>query len=156
MEAEVLGKLMVHFGMDEQQAKGRVAAADGARAQLAKGELLLLQDDLDAAWRRVGQALDRTGVIIEDRDRNAGILYVRYVDSSQAGKRQGIFSFFNRDSGSADGTADSKKSLPNDRFQVRLKTTTTGISVNVFNVNGEPEESKTGERLLDVLHQQLR
>jgi len=158
MEAEVLAKLMVHFGVDEQQAKGQVAVADPARAQLAKGELLLLQDDLDAAWRRVGQALDRTGVITEDRDRNAGILYVRYVDSSQAGKRKGIFSWLSRDTNNPAATPDSKDNdvVSTDRFQIRLKAAATGISVKVFNVNGEPEESKTGERLLDVLYQQLR
>ena len=158
MEAEVLAKLMVHFGVDEQQAKGQVAAADPARAQLAKGELLLLQDDLDAAWRRVGQALDRTGVITEDRDRNAGIFYVRYVDSSQAGKRQGIFSWLSRDSNNPAATPGSRDNdaVSTDRFQIRLKAAAIGISVKVFNVNGEPEESKTGERLLDVLYQQLR
>ena len=156
MEAELLAKLMVHFGMDEQQAKGQVAAADVTRAQLVKDELILPQDDLDAAWRRVGQALDRAGVITEDRDRSAGIFYVRYVDSGQAGKRQGILSWFNRDAGNASAGPDAKAEVTSDRYQIRLKTLTTGTSVNVFNVKGEPEKSTTGEKLLGVLLQQLR
>jgi len=156
MEAEMLGKLLVNFGLDEQQAKGQIAAAGGERAQLVKGELVLSQDDLDAAWRRVGQALDRAGVITEDRDRSAGIFYVRYVDSGQAGKRQGLFSWLRADPGTASAAPDAKNEVSSDRFQIRLKAMTAGTSVNVFNVKGEPEKSTTGEKLLGVLQQQLR
>lgn len=156
MEAEMLAKLLAHFGLDDQQAKGQIAAASGGRAQLVKGELILPHDDLDAAWRRVGQALDRVGVIIEDRDRSAGIFYVRYVDSGQAGKRQGVFSWLLGDPDKAGNAPEAKNEVTSDRFQVRVKTTTAGTGVNVFNVKGEPDESTTGEQLLGVLQQQLR
>ena len=156
MEAEMLGKLLTHFGMDEKQAKGQIATAGGERAQLVKGELVLSRDDLDAAWRRVGQALDRAGVVVEDRDRSAGIYYVRYVDSGQAGKRQGLFSWLRDDPDKASTAPDAKDEVSSDRFQVRLKTMTAGTSVNVFNVKGEPEKSTTGEKLLGALQQQLR
>jgi outer membrane protein assembly factor BamC len=152
-EAEMLGKLLVHFGLDEQQAKGQVATADEVRAQIIKGKLLLANEELDAAWRRVGQALDRAGVITEDRDRSAGIFYVRYLDSGSASKRQGAFSWLLSDSGN---TSDGKKELSNDRFQVRLKAIAAGTSVAVFNVNGEPEKSPAGEQLLGVLQLQLQ
>ena len=156
LEAEMLGKLLAHFGLDNQQANGQVAAAGGERAQLVKGELVLSQDDLDAAWRRVGQALDRAGVIIEDRDRSTAVFYVRYVDSGQASKRQGLFSWLRADPSNASSTSGTKNEVSNDRFQVRLKTTPAGTSVNVFNVKGDPEKSTTGEQLLGLLQQQLR
>ncbi len=153
MEADMLAKLLVHFGLDELQAKGLIATTDGERAQLVKGELIIPREDLDSAWRRVGQMLDRAGVITEDRDRSAGIFYVRYVDSGQASKRQGLFGWLRSDS---DSSPDAKNEAPSDRFQVRLKTTTAGTSVAVFNVKGEPDNSTAGEQLLGVLHQQLR
>ena len=156
MEAEMLGKLLAHFGADENQAKGQIAIADGERAKLVKSELILPQDDLDAAWRRVGQALDRAGVITEDRDRSAGIFYVRYVDSGQAGKRQGVFSWLLGDPDKVSAAPDAKNEAPSDRYQVRLKTMTAGTSVAVFDVKGEPEKSATGEQLLGVLQKQLR
>jgi len=158
LEAEMLGKLLAHFGLGlgNQQANVQVAAAGGERAQLVKGELVLSQDDLDAAWRRVGQALDRAGVIIEDRDRSTAVFYVRYVDSDQAKQRQGLFSFLRADPSNANATSNAKNEVPNNRFQVRLKTTPAGTSVNVFNVKGDPEKSKTGEQLLGLLQQQLR
>ena len=155
-EAELLGKLLAHFGVNEQLARDQVAMAGTERAQLVKGELVLTRDDLDAAWRRVGQALDRAGVITEDRDRSAGIYYIRYVDSSQAGKRKGLFSWLRDDPSTANAAPDAKDEVSSDRFQIRLKTMTAGTSVNVFDVKGEPEKSTTGEKLLGVLLQQLR
>lgn len=155
MEAEILAKLLTHFGLDESQAKTQVAAANAERVPLVKGELILAQDDLDAAWRRVGLALDRSGVITEDRDRSAGIYYVRYLDSKQAAKRSGVFSWLLSDSNKGAGS-DAKEELPKDRFQVRLKALTTGTSVAVFDVKGEPDTSSAGQQLLSVLQQQLR
>lgn len=152
LEAEMLGKLLTHFGLDADQAKGQVASASAERAQRVKDALLLPQDDLDAAWRRVGQALDRVGVLTEDRDRNAGIFYVRYV-SSQPSKDKGLFSWLTGDSSTA---SDTKSDVTKDRFQVRLKTLDAGIQVMVLDVKGEPELSTTGQQLLDVLQQQLR
>lgn len=151
MEAEILAKLLTHFGLDASQAKTQVASTTADRVPLVKGELILAQDDVEAAWRRVGLALDRTGVIIEDRDRSAGIYYVRYLDGKQTGKR-GVFSWLRGDPDKADG----KDELPNDRFQIRLKTLATGTGVSVFNVKGEPDTSSAGQQLLGVLQQQLR
>ena len=36
----------------------------------------------------MGLALDRGGFSVEDRDRNAGLYYVRYVDPKAAGKEE--------------------------------------------------------------------
>lgn len=154
MEAEILAKLLAHFGLDESQAKTQVASVSTERVPLVKGQLILAQDDLDAAWRRVGLALDRSGVITEDRDRSAGIYYVRYLNAKQAGKR-GAFSWLLGDSDKGAGP-DAKEELSKDRFQVRLKALDTGTSVAVFDVKGEPDSSSSGQQLLSVLQQQLR
>lgn len=154
MEAEMLAKLLAHFGLDESQAKAQMASVDAERVPLVKGQLILAQDDMDTAWRRVGLALDRSGVITEDRDRSVGIYYVRYVDAKQGTKR-GAFSWLFGDSDKGAGP-DSKEELPKDRFQVRLKALATGTSVAVFDVKGEADTSGTGQQLLSVLQQQLR
>ena len=154
MEAEVLRKLMTHFGLDPSQAQSQVAATSLEAAPLVKGELLLAQDDLDSAWRRIGLALDRSGVTIEDRDRNAGIYYVRYIDSAQS-KRSGIFNWLRSDSEKS-SEPGGKDELPRDRFQIRVKAGTAGTNVSVYDVKGEPDTSTTAQKLLSVLQQQLR
>ena len=152
MEADLLDKLMVDFGLDSQQAKNQLASASTPRVQLAKDTLFLPQENLDVAWRRVGQALDRAGVAIEDLDRNAGIYYVHYV-SGVAKKESKLFGFLGSGNGSdTDRKADSSL----DRFQVVLKTQADGTNVTVRDVKGELDDSPAGAGLLNQLYQQLR
>lgn len=153
MEADLLDKLMVDFGLNSQQAKNQLASAATPRAQLAKNALVLPQEDLDAAWRRVGQALDRSGVAIEDLDRNAGIYYVNYVSGTAGKKDGGVFGFLG--SGSASGS-DDKNGAAQNRFQVALKTQADGTNVTVRDVKGEIDDSPAGTGLLNLLYQQLR
>src|SRR6201999_460558 len=85
LEAEMLRRLMVRFGVPEERAKTEVATAKGpTRAVLQKGRdgagALSLNEQFDRAWRRVGLALDRVGFTVEDRDRSKGLYFVRYAD----------------------------------------------------------------------------
>jgi outer membrane protein assembly factor BamC len=153
MEADLLQKLMRHLGVSEDQAKTLLAGDSSERAKRVKGTLQL-PEDLDSAWRRVGVALDRSGVTIEDRDRSAGIYYVRYQDAT-ARKQGGMFSWL---TGGRDAPAgpDKREEGPKDRYQVRLESTANGTRVSVLDVKGEPEKSETGERLMGLIQQQLR
>jgi outer membrane protein assembly factor BamC len=148
-EADMLAKLMVQLGVDAQQAKTQLAATAAERARLVTGGLLLPQEELDAAWRRVGQALDRSGVAIEDRDRSAGLYYIRFVDP---GARKTVrFSWL-----PSNVTVGDDNETTGGRFQVALKTQVEGVTLSVRNVKGDLDDSKTAERLLNLLLQQLR
>ena len=151
-EADLLYRLMRHFGVSEEQAKTQLAAGGSERAVRSKGLLTLKQEDFDNAWRRVGIALDRGRIVVEDRDRAAGIYYVRFVDGGES-KRGGLFGWLRSDS-SAESDKNSK--APTDRYQVLVKTSAGDTGVTVRNVKGEPEESPAAERLLDVLQNFLR
>ena len=87
LEAEMLRRLMVHFGTDQKRAEVEMAAAKAKpleRAKLKRGNdgagTLEVEERFDRAWRRVGLALDRVGFTVEDRDRSKGLFFVRYVD----------------------------------------------------------------------------
>lgn len=150
MEAEMLGKLMVDLGLDEQQAKRQLATGNTERALLIQDTLSLPREDLDSAWRRVTQALDRSGVTIEDRDRSAGLFYVRYLDKEVGEKSGGLLSWV------LGSTKDEQAEAATDRFQVKLEATAADTTLSVLNVKGEKGQSKTGTRLLNLLYQQLR
>ena len=93
LENEVLTKLLVRLGASEAVARGAVenpvaAVPAQPRARVLSGvpgSALEVDDGLDRAWRRVGLALDRSGFSVEDRDRAAGLYFVRYVDPKTAG-----------------------------------------------------------------------
>lgn len=152
LEAELLRRLMVHLGATEDRAKSELArTAEPApeRARLARNGdqvFLNLEDDLDRAWRRVGLSLDRIGFTVEDRDRSRGIYYVRYIDPDKAGKKPG---FFSRMFGAGEPTF-------NQQYHIHLQDAGTGTRVEVLDKDGEPETSKTGERILSLLYEQLK
>src|SRR5581483_9221289 len=75
LEAEMLSRLMVKLGTPTQVAQSNVKTTKvEPRATLTKsaeaGPALVLKDDFDRAWRRVGLSLDRLGFSVQDRDRS--------------------------------------------------------------------------------------
>jgi outer membrane protein assembly factor BamC len=147
LEVEMLRLLMVHLGNKPEEAQTRVAEIKTVpqRASLTRDEaghnLLNLQESLDRAWRRVGLSLDRLGFTVEDRDRSKGIYYVRYIDP-EAESKSGWFG------------GDKKKDA--DRYQIALTGAEPGTRIAVLNQEGAPESSKAGERILNLLYQQLK
>jgi outer membrane protein assembly factor BamC len=85
LDAELLRRLMVKLGVEEQKSKSILAqSVTPKRAEVVKetdgSATLMLNDAFDRAWRRVGLALDRVGFVIEDKDRSNGLFFVRYAD----------------------------------------------------------------------------
>jgi outer membrane protein assembly factor BamC len=158
LEAEFLSRLMVRLGVEETKAKVAVASAPDQqllRAKLnkdANGAYVQVDESFDRAWRRVGLALDRVGFTVEDRDRNQGLYFVRYVDQSDDAKNKGGSGFFgNLFSGSKD------KDKTAQRYRIQVKDNSGANSrISVLNNNGQPEVSKTADRILALLSEQLK
>ena len=163
LEAEFLNRLMVALGADQARAQAGVqAAASGAATQprarfegsAAAPEAVLVDEGFDRAWRRVGVVLDRTGFTVEDRDRSAGIYFVRYVDlerdaNDNSGQERGmlgrLFSFGRDDDASP------------EQFRISVQPVAQGGSrVAVLDGQGQAVNNATSRRILAVLHDQLR
>jgi len=120
------------------------------RAEIRKGlkgeELLEVFEPFDRVWRRVGLALDRVGFTVEDRDRQKGIYFVRYADpESDKDDRSLLAKWF---------TSDPKVKAQQYRVQISQGGTTS--QVNVLNKDGAADSSKTAQRILALLHEQLK
>ena len=145
LEAEFLSRLMVRLGTREETARTAVAAAVSApaaapRARLlaAGGTTLEVDEPFDRAWRRLGLALDRSGYTVEDRDRAAGLYFVRYVDPKEAGKEDpNIFQrLFGRTSTGGP-----------QRYRVVVKAAGDKTSVSVLNSAGAQDNSENAKRI---------
>ncbi len=153
-EIEMMRLMVVYLGKTEVQSRaivapGAAAAPPAERAHLERyGErvALSLDDAIDSAWRRVGLSLDRTGFTVEDRDRSKGIYYVRYIDPDKPDDQPG---FIARMFG-----AEAKKDT--DQYQIHLKPAGNQTAVTVKNKDGAPEWTKTGERIVTLLYEQLK
>lgn len=155
LEAEFLQRLLVRFGVEESAARAQLAKNKGGpeKARLTKtpeGATLTVEERFDRAWRRVGLALDRVGFTVEDRDRANGQYFVRYADPDTEMKKDGIIDklAFWRDKN------DPKKSLTY-RIQV-LDSGGNSTEVRVISAEGERDRSEVANRILTLLHEQLR
>ena len=166
IEAEYLSRLMVKLGTREDAARSAVAAASeppprarpvtppagpatpAATAAAGSGAVALEIDEaFDRAWRRVGLALDRSSFTVEDRDRAAGLYFVRWVDPKTLPKDDE--SFFSRLLGSG-GSAQPQ------RFRVLVKTEGSKTRVSVLNTQGAPETGDAARSIIAALERELR
>lgn len=156
LDAAMLARFMVYLGAAEDQAEAQLARASAApqeaAAQTVRGSgsegMLEISEPFDRAWRRVGLALDRGNFTVEDRDRAAGQYFVRYVDVD-ALKEEEKKGFFARMFGSSEPK-------PHPQYRVQLNESAGVTRVTVLNADGQPDNSPTAGRILDVLMQQLR
>lgn len=155
LEAEMLRRMMVRFGVEGERAKTQVAAAKiEPQAKLSRGAdgtLLVLNDQFDRAWRRVGLALDRVGFTVEDRDRSKGIYFVRYIDPDadiKTAEDKGWLSKLNFWS--------SSKTPGKEQYRILVQGDAATAEVRVLDKEGVREKSDTADRILVLLHDQLK
>ena len=98
LEIEMLMRFMAYSGIDEKQAKEAVAGVKiKQRTELVKQEdviTLRVNEIFPRTWRHVGLALDRMGVLVEDRNRSAGIYYITLPETFEVKQESGFLSAF--------------------------------------------------------------
>lgn len=108
---------------------------------------LRLADSEEGAWRRVGFALERIGLEIEERERDAATYTVEYVDASARESRPNVFSrWFLRRKGPTDHSGT---------YLIRLRSEGPSTYVNILDEDGEPADEVITEELLTALHDRL-
>lgn len=150
LEAEMLRRLMVRFGVEEARAEtllARQQTPEQARiVREGSANLLEMDESFDRAWRRVGLALDRVGFAVEDRDRAKGTYFVRYIDPQ-------IDNDSKRDTGVLARFAFWRSNKTQDSPQVQIVVSETGDKSRVSVVGAE---SGTQTRIVNLLHKELK
>lgn len=155
LEIEMMRRMMVFLGAADERAKAQLRAgvrSKPSRSQMMKtrdGTQLLVDESFSRAWRLIGLALDRVGFAVEDRDRSAGLYYVRYNDPSKQDADKGWLS------GLAFWSDDKDVDKVN-RYQVRVQGSDDRTVVTVADENGQRSESPTATRILTLLKEQIR
>lgn len=184
IDAELMRRLMVKLGVDEGASRTVIASAGSEkRASLEAGKdgyaKLMVNDEFDRAWRRVGLALDRIGFLVEDKNRSRGVFYVRYsdfgVDTPE--EKEGFLSklkFWGDDKKAEQkpepakedkSLTDKLKFWENDKdqtakekqYQVTVEEADQGSSnISIADSNGQRDRSATANRILSMLYDQLK
>lgn len=154
LEVEMLRRLMVYLGAADERARTALAANNNRtepRSRLINtnaGVRLQIDDSFGRSWRLVGLALDRVGFAVEDRDRSAGVYYVRYNDPSVQDADKGWLS-------SLKFWGDDEVDKVN-RYQVKVGSEGDRTVVLVATEQGENDSSPTAIRILTLLQEQIR
>lgn len=184
LDAELLRRLMVKLGVEEQ--KSKVIIAQGVtlkRAEVVKesdgSARLILNDTFDRAWRRVGLALDRIGFVIEDKDRSNGLFFVRYADvdiDDTPKKKKGLFDTLKfwgdddkkevtsqkedksiMDSLKFWGTDDKQKVNPEKQYRIKVADgDKDNAVVTVVDTEGARVKTTTANRIVALMYEQLK
>ena len=185
LDAELLRRLMVKLGVEEQKSKSIVASAVTVKhAEVVKesdgSARLILDDQFDRAWRRVGLALDRIGFVIEDKDRSSGVFIVRYADvgiDDAPEKKKGLFEslkFWGDDKSEPDtaakkedksimdslkfwGSDDKTKTNPEKQYRIKVEDgDKDNAFVTVVDQDGARVRTRTANRIIALMYEQLR
>ena len=154
LEAEFLSRLMVKLGAKDDTARASVAAAPVSAPSRARSSTLAASGSLDVAdtfdrtWRQVGLALDRSGFTVEDRDRSAGVYFVRYVDPKLTGKDEP--NFFSKLFGGA------KEAARPQRVRVLVKANGAKTTVAVQTADGNADNSEQARTIIGKLQDEMR
>ena len=153
LEAEMLKRLVIYLGVEEQRAQVMLArrSEPKARAELVVTDSeshLVISEDFSRVWRRTGVALDRVGFAVEDRNRSDGIYYVRYSDPLSSQDEKGLLSSL-----AFWSSGDDKEAK---QYQIALLAEGRQTRVIINDAEGNRENSKTSTRILTLLEEQLR
>jgi len=185
LDVELLRRLMVKLGVEEKKSQAILAdAAVSKNAEVVKesdgSARLLLTDQFDRAWRRVGLALDRVGFVIDDRDRSNGLYFVRYADvdiDDAPKKKKGLIEsikFWGDDEAKKPETAakkedksivdslkfwgsdDKQKANKERQYRIKVSDADNGAVVTVVDSEGARVRTTTANRIIALMYEQLR
>lgn len=152
LEIEMMRRLMIHLGStperaDQMASEGAPSAGSSLVSLVAGESQMQFADRFDVAWRRTSVALDRAGFTVEDRDRKAGIFYVRYIDRPEEEKEPGFFARL----------FSSSKAQPPVRMRIVVSESGPNASrIAVHNESGEPDKGPVAQKIARLIQDELK
>src|SRR3989338_5581519 len=154
MEAIMLQSLMTRFGGSETRAASTAEATTSSTATAhASGpagaisleeifdgsKIIVMNDTFDRSWRRAGLAIERAGLMVEDRDRVRGIYFLKPAKAEKGWMDTLMFWQDDEDTGR--------------RYRVNVKDGGTMCEVSVTDQDGATD--KTSGQLLETIYKNI-
>lgn len=97
LETELLRKFLIFRGLSDKQVQHLVVRQQQSQTSSIKSGsnenvVLEVNESFARTWRRVGLALDRMGLLIDDRNRTAGVYYIRIPEHLELEQEKNWFS----------------------------------------------------------------
>jgi outer membrane protein assembly factor BamC len=164
-EAIMLQRLMVRFGSSEARAVDALAethaapvsasvvaatkpvavtttepAGTASLREIADGNtIIVMNDPFDRSWRKVGLAIESSGLAVEDKDREKGIYYLRPIKIETGWLDKLKFWKSSQDT--------------NRRYRLNVKDYGTSCEVTITDQSGA--SNKTGKQMLEAMYKNI-
>lgn len=146
---EVMNRLVLYLGGNDQlAAEAKVDVPAPAPLASVEGDELIINEGFVRSWRLTGIALDRLGVVVEDRNRAQGIYYVAQIELTPQEEQKGWFSSLFA------SKAENKGEQP--QLQIVLHGDEGLTRLTILNMDGTPRRDALAEELLKRLQQELK
>ncbi|MDY6980969.1 MAG: outer membrane protein assembly factor BamC [Pseudomonadota bacterium] len=151
LETELLQRFLISLGGDVERAGQIVDDSEPAKrtrfVQQQDERVLQVNETFARTWRRVGLALDRVGLRVEDRNRSEGSYFIRLTEEFKAKEQKGFW---------ASLLSDEEQGATVDELLLRVRQ--QGEVTNIFlrDRNGAPVDPALVKRLLEDLEVHLR
>ncbi|NOZ36663.1 MAG: outer membrane protein assembly factor BamC [Gammaproteobacteria bacterium] len=149
LEREMLMRFLIFKGIKKGAAKAITAKKEISRAKLVEnGDNLYLKvsEIFPRTWRRVGLAMDRMGIHVDDRNRSAGVYYFslnkEFRDQQDKSWFEGMFG------NNAEGN--------NNSFILKLDKQDNVVQISVRSRGGKVLKSKLSRLILTKLQEYLK
>jgi outer membrane protein assembly factor BamC len=131
-----------------QSAKTSTPAESTAPSGQYTSTELTLSEPYERAWLRVGLALDRSNFTVDDRDRNRGLYFIRYVDpNDKSSDEQGFWS----------QVFHGRKEKEAKQYLVNVRAVTPNQTrVAVVDAKGDVDTSRPAKEIMALVIDQLR
>ncbi len=155
LEAEMLQRFLIFRGIAKKRAKQIVSKNKSIeRAKLVKDKttdsyIIEVAEIFPRTWRRISIALDRMGIIIEDRNRSKGLYYIKTTEDfiKNGTEDKGWF---------ASIFSSNDKPLKVAEFRLSVEDLENRSVIRLMDADGEQDKSKTGYFILKKLKEHLR
>ncbi len=166
LEASMLQLLMIKLsgGTENQVQAGQIPKSQetGAKSPLGVAtmpklkeingnKIIMLNEPFDKSWRKVGLALDQTGIEVKDKDRVSGIYFVSASKDIAMKKSWVNDLMFWRDDSDPKSTKNAVEGAT--RYQVTVRENNAGCEVSVL--KGDGGKDQVSQRIMESLYKQL-
>ena len=151
LEAEMYQRFLVFRDISKADAKKLVAKIESKEHThiIDKEETKMLQvgEGFVRTWRRVGIALDRIGLLVEDRNRSGGLYYLRITDDFRDKVKE--------EKGWLAGLFSSKNVKIKDRYLLSVSAEKETTVISIYETTGAKADVRFVNQLLTDLKSYL-
>lgn len=151
LEAEMYQRFLIFRGMDKSKAINlakQSEAKDRARIFEKEGtNMLQVAEGFARTWRRVGIALDRIGLLVDDRNRSGGLYYLRITDDFRDKVKE--------DKGWLASLFSSDKVKLKERYLLSVTAEQNSTVISIYETTGAKADSRFVKQLLTDLKSYL-